>query len=751
MKRMPLGIALILCVCLASLAAAQQGALTPPAIAPASAAVPNLINYTGILKDSTGRTLTGITGVSFLLYKDEQGGSPLWLETQNVTPDKLGHYTVQLGTSSAHGVPADLFVTGEARWLAVQVGTEAEQPRVLLVAVPYAMKAGDAATIGGLPPSAFVLAAPGVAATTGSAGEPVGAAPPPASSNVTTTGGTINTLPLFTTATNIQNSAITQTGSGATAKVGINTTAPNANLFVNGTAAVNGIFTLPSTGTATAAGGKNSQPQDFIASVFNSGTSTAVPQKFQWQAEPVGNNTAGASGTMNLLYASGTAAPAETGLKISSKGVFTFAAGQTFPGTGPGTVKSVGLTAPATDFSVSGSPVTGTGTLNFAWKVAPTNADTANAIVKRDATGNFSAGTITAVGLAASGSITGTDGSFSDGLSVTSTAEFPFSVVSNNTAASVVLGQASSTTGDAWGVEGLTASSAGSAYGVIGQAQATSGTPVGVYGLTASTLGVGVFGQNGTESSTGSAMSGSFASGVWGDGGQATGEFGVTGTVDDGIAGFFVNNSSGGHESFWVQAENTASLPFIAGFGASTGVLTKFCDVDSGGNLNCTGAKNAVVPVDAGKRTIALAAIESPKNWFEDFGSAQLVHGSATVPLDADFMQTVNTSQEYQVFLTPYGDCRGLYVSNRTANSFEVHELGGGTGSLSFGYRITALRKNFENVRFADHTHDLDGQKLMQQRIKKLDAKPQSHDPVKSARHSASKTALLTRPVSVSK
>jgi hypothetical protein len=41
---------------------------------------------------------------------------------------------------------------------------------------------------------------------------------------VTTSGGAANAIPLFTTATNIQNSAITQTGSGTTAKIGINTT-----------------------------------------------------------------------------------------------------------------------------------------------------------------------------------------------------------------------------------------------------------------------------------------------------------------------------------------------------------------------------------------------------------------------------------------------------------------------------------------------------------------------------------------------
>ena len=41
---------------------------------------------------------------------------------------------------------------------------EAEKPRTLLMSVPYALKAADAETIGGLPPSAFVkAAAPGAA------------------------------------------------------------------------------------------------------------------------------------------------------------------------------------------------------------------------------------------------------------------------------------------------------------------------------------------------------------------------------------------------------------------------------------------------------------------------------------------------------------------------------------------------------------------------------------------------------------
>jgi hypothetical protein len=144
-----------------------------------------------------------------------------------------------------------------------------------------------------------------------------------AQTNVTTTGGTVNTLPLFTpTTTNIQSSIVTQTGTSA----------------IN----VLGKLNLPASATATATAGKASRPEAFTASAFNSGTAAAVAQNFQLQAEPANNNTASPSGTLNLLYAAGTAAPAETGLKISNKGVIIFAPGQTFPGGGAFCIATAG-------------------------------------------------------------------------------------------------------------------------------------------------------------------------------------------------------------------------------------------------------------------------------------------------------------------------------------------------------------------------------------------------------------------------
>src|SRR5260370_11287193 len=124
--------------------------------------VPRLVKFAGTFKDEQGQPRTGVVGVTFAIYKEQEGGAPLWLETQNVELDEQGHYSVLLGGTKSEGLPLELFSSGETRWLGVQVNLpkELEQPRVLLVSVPYALKAADAETLGGKPFSAFVLATP---------------------------------------------------------------------------------------------------------------------------------------------------------------------------------------------------------------------------------------------------------------------------------------------------------------------------------------------------------------------------------------------------------------------------------------------------------------------------------------------------------------------------------------------------------------------------------------------------------------
>jgi len=71
-----------------------------------------------------------------------------------------------------------------------------------------------------------------------------------------------------------------QSGTGATAEVGINTTTPASTLDVNGTTTLGGATTLPPTGTATATAGDHSEPLYLVASAYNSAVGSAVPQTF---------------------------------------------------------------------------------------------------------------------------------------------------------------------------------------------------------------------------------------------------------------------------------------------------------------------------------------------------------------------------------------------------------------------------------------------------------------------------------------
>jgi len=123
------------------------------------------------------------------------------------------------------------------------------------------------------------------------------------------------------------------------------------------------------------------------------------------------------------------------------------------------------------------------------------------------------------------------------------------------------------------------------------------------------------------------------------------------------------------------------------------------------GDLHVTGQifagiKDAIVPFPDGSKRL-LHCMESPEHWFEDFGSARLTRGRVTVKLDADFAKVV-TLNGYRVFLTPEGDCQGLYVRSKRGTSFEVRELQGGTSNVAFSYRIVARRKDIKaHTRFA--------------------------------------------------
>jgi hypothetical protein len=167
--------------------------------------IPHLIRFSGQVKAAIA-SQTGIVSLRFTIYDSEKGGTALWQEVQNTQSDMLGRYEVLLGATSSEGVPPTVFSNGAQRWLGVQVlrsGSE-EESRVALVSVPYAVKAGDAQTLGGLPASAFMRAQ----STSGTQ----------STSQTQTTSQTVTSVPL-TTAVPAVDSAATAPQSGATGRV----------------------------------------------------------------------------------------------------------------------------------------------------------------------------------------------------------------------------------------------------------------------------------------------------------------------------------------------------------------------------------------------------------------------------------------------------------------------------------------------------------------------------------------------------
>lgn len=213
-------------------------------------AVPRLVEFSGAVSNAPG--VVGVT-LTFGLYKDQNGGSPLWTEVQNVSLDDKGRYTAHLGATHAEGLPAELFGSGEPRWLGVQPEGQAEQPRVLLVSVPYALKAADAETIGGKPLSAFVLAGdttgPGndglnYLNTAAISGRALSTLAPILGPRVTA--GTAGYLGMFTNSTDLGNSVVFQAGSS----IGVGTASPAATFHSVATAAPGAFFDVYSNSLA---------------------------------------------------------------------------------------------------------------------------------------------------------------------------------------------------------------------------------------------------------------------------------------------------------------------------------------------------------------------------------------------------------------------------------------------------------------------------------------------------------------------
>jgi trimeric autotransporter adhesin len=568
---------LLICCALPLMAQPSPGAVS---------IVPAMVKFTGTLNDVEGKALAGTVGVTFLLYQDQVGGAPLWLETQNVQADKNGRYSVMLGAASSQGIPSEAFAAGQARWLAVQPSGQNEQARVVLVSVPYALKALDAETIGGLPASAFVRTndAPSKGTSTPAAKAPI------AEANPAVTGkGVANFVPLWNTASDIVDSLIFQKSSS----LGISTKTPAATLDVNGKGDVRDTLTL-----------------------------------FPKGSDPT-------------LAVNGTT------FKVDSTGKVTFVSGQTFPG--KGSVTSVALAAPTSDFTVTGSPITTSGTLGLNWIVTPTSAATGNAIVKRDANGAFAAGEIVAATADTYG-VEATGGSH--GVYGTTT----------NSAGNGVWGYNPNHTG-VYGDGGVGVwGHSGTGYGVYGASFGSSASSDGVHGETTSGGASGVAGVNDSG-----------GVGVYGVGGSY-GIFGISGSASGNGVGAY-NTSTG--DALFAENQSGGDAAFFLG------------DVDVDGNLSKAGGSFKIDdPLDPANKYLFHSFVESPDMMNIYNGNVTTDSSGNAVVTMPDWFEALNQDFRYQ--LTVMGQFAQAIVASEISNhSFTIQT---DKPNVKVSWQVTGVR-----------------------------------------------------------
>jgi hypothetical protein len=613
----------------------------------AAAQVPPLVNFSGVLADVNGKALTGVVGVTFSLYQEQQGGSPLWLETQSVQAGKAGNYTVALGSTSSQGLPANVFATGEARWLGVQVQGQTEQPRVLLMSVPYALKALDAQTLGGRPASAF-LAAAGASGSTPAA-------------NVTGS-GTKNFIPRWIGTTQLGNSNIFENVSG---QVGIATVTPAAKLDVNGPTAFRNTLTIFPSGAAPALKVSGS-----AFTINNAGKVTFIS----------GQTFPGTGTITGVAAGSGLTGGGNSG-KVTLGLINTCSSGQTLQWNGTKWVCSNAGTGTITGVTAQ-APITGGGNGGNV-KIGLTNSCSSGEVLKWNgsqwACSSVGSGTIT--GVTAGTDLTGGGSSGNVTLNLDTT-KVP-QLGANNTFTgseqlfnnTVIVGPITSFTegelaagspsvnNPAFGAAGFTAASGSGGSG--GNGIVTFGGSGDFNSINGNTGGDGIFAEGGGGDNAGVAIFG----------------LGGGGVQVDGSGAFFEGGSNAFNAGDGIDALTGSGLA-----GSFSGSVTISAD------LNVSGSKNFKIdhPLDPANKYLVHSAVESSERMNIYNGNITTDgQGEASVQLP-DWFEVLNTDFRYQ--LTVIGQFAQAIVAREIQNgAFAIRTS---APNVKVSWQVTGVRQD---------------------------------------------------------
>ncbi|MDX1902875.1 MAG: hypothetical protein SFU27_01855 [Thermonemataceae bacterium] len=299
-----------------------------------------------------------------------------------------------------------------------------------------------------------------------------------------------------------------------------------------------------------------------------------------------------------------------------------------------------------------------------------------------------------------------------------------YGVVGENTASGGIAIYGVAAVGGATGVLGETSSTTNGARGVRGYASGASGNTFGVWGITASSTGVGVIGRSGGGASTylpntGGSFSSATGTGVVGQSNSTTGTggtfagnnittfntlvdgSGVAGNSSEiGVYGYSTNNGNDKWGGYFLTARSGTET-YVGGRTGGTNY-----------KINGTGTVSTMVK-DLDNEYVNMFCPESPEILFQDYGTGKLVNGRAYITIDPILAKNIHIDEKHplKVFIQLEGDCKGVYVTNKSKNGFEVVELQQGTSNVDFSWTVVANRINtydengelnskFQDVRF---------------------------------------------------
>ena len=211
---------------------------------------------------------------------------------------------------------------------------------------------------------------------------------------------------------------------------------------------------------------------------------------------------------------------------------------------------------------------------------------------------------------------------------------------------------------------------------------AGTGTGAGVVGLTAqaNALAAGVYGENTNVNGTG-------VIGVGNNVGTSTLTAGSGGAFGGLTTGVFARSTASG-ASQAVYADNFGDVVRVNYWNGSTSFKI------SGIGTVATNVKDRTDP--AGERRVHLYAPEAPEILFQDYGEGRLQNGRARITLDPTFAGAVDISDAnpLRVFIQVEDDenVLGVVVKNKSANGFDVVELGRGRSNAPFQWQVICNR-----------------------------------------------------------